>query len=150
MAIIQPFHASQVETTLQFMGEKPHTAPLLSLSVNNIMRITHSYEKSRIFMSLLVVPCCLAACSTANRSPVAGKLTIIGTADLQGRLDAAPRSVHITPSGEKTENTTGSSLCNDLSPLAATACIMTRGKPTRHFSDTKNFLFPPSSTLHTQ
>ncbi|MEA2116757.1 MAG: 5'-nucleotidase C-terminal domain-containing protein, partial [Thermodesulfobacteriota bacterium] len=57
-----------------------------------------------LFATILLTLCCLFSCAPAVQSPApAGKLTIIGTGDLQGRLDADPRSISITESSEKIE-----------------------------------------------
>lgn len=52
----------------------------------------------------LVVVCTLAACApVAPKAPAVNRITVLGTGDLQGHLDADPRSVRIVESGDKTE-----------------------------------------------
>ena len=71
--------------------------------------ITVRYHRIAILFTLfLFALCCLVSCTPVTKPPApADKLTIIGTGDLQGRLDAFPQSVRITESGEKTEVTGG-------------------------------------------
>lgn len=60
----------------------------------------------RIILLALLLPalCCLFSCAPVTEPPApAHRLTIVGTGDLQGRLDADPRSIHIAASGKKTE-----------------------------------------------
>jgi 5'-nucleotidase len=66
------------------------------------------YRFISLFTASLLALCCLISCTPVTKSPPpAHKLTIIGTADLQGRLDADPRSIRITESKEKTAVTGG-------------------------------------------
>lgn len=66
------------------------------------------YPIISLFTTSLLALCCLVSCAPVTKSPApAHKLTIIGTADLQGRLDADPRSIRITESEEKTAVTGG-------------------------------------------
>jgi len=59
-------------------------------------------RRIRLFANSLLALCCLLSCASAAKSPAyANKITIIGTGDLQGRLDADPRFVRITESGNK-------------------------------------------------
>jgi len=62
------------------------------------------YQKISLFIASLFTVCCLLSCAPITETPSpAKKLTIIGTGDLQGRLDANRKSVHITESGAKIE-----------------------------------------------
>ena len=62
------------------------------------------YQKISLFIASLFTVCCLLSCAPITETPApAKKLTIIGTGDLQGRLDANRKSVHITESGAKIE-----------------------------------------------
>ncbi len=61
-------------------------------------------ERICLFATSLLALCCLLSCTPLAKLPApASKLTIIGTGDLQGRLDSDPRSVHIRESGKKTK-----------------------------------------------
>lgn len=65
------------------------------------MGTMHSFFSLQRLFSLLVV-CTLAACApAAPKDPAVSRITVIGTGDLQGHLDADPRSLRIVQSGEK-------------------------------------------------
>ncbi len=63
------------------------------------------YQIIALLTACLPAICGLISCTPTTQSPApaASKLTIIGTGDLQGRLDPAPGSIRITQGGEKIE-----------------------------------------------
>ena len=74
------------------------------VKIEFIMATAKNHRRIRLFAISLLALCCLLSCAPAVKSPAhANKITIIGTGDLQGRLDADPRSISITESSEKIE-----------------------------------------------
>ncbi|MBW2328820.1 MAG: hypothetical protein JRF04_04265 [Deltaproteobacteria bacterium] len=62
----------------------------------------------RLLAIFVFVLSTLLSCTTITTPPARkNKLTIIGTGDLQGKLDSVPSSIRITESGEKTDLTGG-------------------------------------------
>jgi len=62
------------------------------------------YQKINLFIASFFTVCFLLSCGTITETPApVKKLTIIGTGDLQGQLDANLKSVHLVELGAKIE-----------------------------------------------